>query len=155
MPRRRLLNGVLDNLLDLLVSRYTDYDGYWLFGLLTSEHKPIKLSLIRPQGTLQHPVEHYLEHLAHAKFEHLLLRSGLLASHVTAAGLVLTRSETQVNRIAGQHVRWGYMMTLEAWASSDLGRTYRRKRGVFVSPHDPRFEHRSTRRLQRAYNPAP
>jgi hypothetical protein len=34
MARRRDLKGVLRNFLDTHVSRYSDFDGYWLFGLL-------------------------------------------------------------------------------------------------------------------------
>ncbi len=34
MATRRAINGVLGNFLGTYVSRYSDYDSYWLFGFI-------------------------------------------------------------------------------------------------------------------------
>ncbi len=69
MMRRRTINGVLHNFLGTYTSRYSDYDGYWLFGLLVGEVGELKIDLLSPTvgTTTSAPVAAVIE-LAVRKF---------------------------------------------------------------------------------------
>jgi hypothetical protein len=47
MPSSRTLRAVLHNTLGTYLSRYSDYDGYWLFGFLVPRLIELKFDLLR------------------------------------------------------------------------------------------------------------
>jgi hypothetical protein len=44
----RKIRGVLHNFLATYSSRYSDYDGYWLFGVLAQESGHLQIDLVNP-----------------------------------------------------------------------------------------------------------
>ena len=46
MAKRRAIRGVLGNFLGTFTSRYSDYDGYWLFGFLVADLKDLRIDLL-------------------------------------------------------------------------------------------------------------
>ena len=46
MASRRVIKGVLGNFLGTYVSRYSDYDGYWLFGFLVGDLGELRINLL-------------------------------------------------------------------------------------------------------------
>ena len=46
MTTRKAIKSVLDNFLGTYISRYSDYDGYWLFGFLVKESPHLKINLL-------------------------------------------------------------------------------------------------------------
>ncbi len=45
MPTRRVLKSVLHNCLGTFTSRYTDYEGYWLFGFFINKVGALEFDL--------------------------------------------------------------------------------------------------------------
>ncbi len=46
MATRRIIKGVLGNFLGTYVSRYSDYDGYLLFGFLVGDFAELRINLL-------------------------------------------------------------------------------------------------------------
>jgi hypothetical protein len=46
MKPRRIIKGVLHNFLGTYTSRYSDYDGYWLFGMLVRDVEELSIDLL-------------------------------------------------------------------------------------------------------------
>ncbi|MCE9583307.1 MAG: hypothetical protein K8T20_12535, partial [Planctomycetes bacterium] len=46
MARRRTIEGVLYNFLGTYTSRYSDFDGYWLFGFIVESTSQLTLDLM-------------------------------------------------------------------------------------------------------------
>ena len=46
MPTRRVIQGVLQNFLGTFISRYSDYGGYWLFGILADDLAGLCIDLL-------------------------------------------------------------------------------------------------------------
>lgn len=46
MPTQRAIRGVLGNFLGTYTSRYSEHDGYWLFGLVVAELGELEVNLL-------------------------------------------------------------------------------------------------------------
>ena len=56
VANRRVIKGVLDNFLGTYTSRYTDYEGYWLFGLLVADLGEVEFDLLAAGGSPDSPL---------------------------------------------------------------------------------------------------
>ena len=45
---RRIIKGVLHNFIGTYTSRYSDYDGYWLFGMVVRDVAELRIDLLYP-----------------------------------------------------------------------------------------------------------
>ncbi len=69
MATRRTMRGVLGNFLGTYTSRYSDFDGYWLFGFLVSDLGEFRIDLLAPNpGEPNTPLAVAVQ-LAAAKFD--------------------------------------------------------------------------------------
>lgn len=144
MPTRNALRGVLAGFLGTFTSRYSDYDGYWLFGFLVLESEII-IDLLGDASDDASPPLRAARELARMKFREQLGKSGLPRSTVQRASLYVERPPTPEEGLAGNWRRSGFGVRFRAIAVADNGRSYQREEVVFVAPHDPRFESRSAR----------
>jgi hypothetical protein len=46
MTSRRVILGVLHNFLGTFTSRYSDFDGYWVFGFLVESMDAVRIDLL-------------------------------------------------------------------------------------------------------------
>ncbi len=146
--RRRNIRGVLGGLLGRYTSRYSDFDGYWLFGMLVSNLDHLVIDLLQADETPpRHPLA-LAEALARSVFRDQMAKAGLPLSRAAAASIELKRSSTPSGGHAGDYVVPGFDVTFIARVVSDLGTVYQHTTTIFVAPHDPRREMRATRRLQ-------
>jgi hypothetical protein len=147
MKIRRQITGALCGLLDTYGSRYSDYDGYWIFGLLAREADSISFDLLREDSASgSSPVVVVARQLARMKFQEQLQRAHIPAEYVSEAKLTIRKiGDSRVGPVNG-HITEGHQVSLVAEAVSDLGKKYRGEKFIFVAPHDPSFECRSTRR---------
>lgn len=143
----RQITDVLCGLLDTYSSRYSDYDGYWLLGLLVREADLFSLDLLHENSvSVASPVVAKAQRLAQSKFQELLRHSHIPIECVSEAKLIIQKSgDSKVGPVNG-HMSRGHQMILTGEAVSDLGKKYRAQKVVFVAPHDPSLELRSTRR---------
>ena len=149
MPRRLLINGVLDGFLGNLVSRYSEFQGYWLLGFLAVERMSLEIDLRRGGPRVGYSPEERFVEVASRQFNDQLGKWQIPPSWVAAARLDVTWSNDVVNEVVngrfGRDTRDGYEATFAASVKTDLGRTLARAKHVFVSPHDSSTEMPSAR----------
>ena len=144
MPTRRVLNGVLCGFLGTYTSRYSDYDGYWLLGFLVGNLEKAEFDLLTSEaGIFRNPIS-AARNLAASKFADQLRKAALELHNLNEARLTIERLPDD-RSVPGQHFRCGYNLLFRATATADTGRQYEQEKIVFVAPHDPRLESRSTR----------
>ena len=142
----RCMRGVPANVLGSIVSRYSDYDGYWLFGMVVADLRATKIDLLADMGDVTEPNPRAaLFHRAKTVFHQQLVKAGVNIARIREATLDLTRSSTRRPGVVNHHAAEGYDVTLTIRVSSDVNKVYQRTMVIFVSPHDPRVELRSAR----------
>jgi len=145
MTSRRTIKGVLHNFLGTYTSRYSDFDGYWLFGLLVEKLGRISIDLLDASGERKATPLAYAEWLAAQKFREQIGKAGLPRSWFQEARLDVTKSaDTRLGLVNGRSCS-GYDVRFLAHVVTDLGKTYDSASSIFVAPHDPKVELRSAR----------
>lgn len=137
---------MLHNYLETLSSRYSDYDGFWVFGLLFHNLGAIKIDLDSQSSLLPgDPVLVWFEAESRRKFAEQIAKDRIPIEYVRAARLVCEVVSKPFSGSIGGSPTEGATCRLTVSVTSDLGAEYSRKKEFFVAPHDPSREHRSTR----------
>ncbi len=146
MTSHRVIPGVLHNFLGTFTSRYSDFDGYWVFGFLVESMDGVRIDLLggvaenadsSPSG--------FARRLAAQKFSEQIAKAGLSRKWFREAYLDISKSpESTVGFVNGRSSS-GYDLRFRAHVVTDLGREYDSTAAIFVAPHDPKIESRSTR----------
>jgi hypothetical protein len=143
---RKAIKGVLHNFLETYTSRYSDYDGYWLFGVLIEELEQFNINLLDTGcGTTESAPMTAAVQLAATKFQEQMGKAGLSMSCIREARLAATKSSNLRNGYVNGHRSTGFDISFIARAVSHGGKSYECRKSVFVAPHDPDVELRSTR----------
>ena len=148
MASRRVLKGVLANFLHTYASRYSDFDGYWLFGLVVEQLERLEVDLLQADGDAENirPVE-FARRLARLRFREQLAKVGLGLDRVKAAFLILSRAGDARPGHVNVDAATGWPVSCTARATTDLGRVFETTLTIrFVAPHDPAKEHWSGRK---------
>jgi hypothetical protein len=149
MPARKLMTSVLRGFLGTYLSRYSDLDGYLVFGLATDCLGGLEVDLTsEPPGPSFDP-EGELRRLAIRRFNEQLAKVHLPVSVVHDARLTCRRGsavQIRLQVIPGDVPVEGHDYVFCAQATTDLGRTYREERHVFIAPCDSEVFRRSGRR---------
>jgi len=140
------LNGVLHNFLGTYTSRYSDYNGYWLFGFLVRTLDVLEFDwLTEFDGRATSPND-FSQQLAISRFAEQIHESGLDAQLVHEAYLRIERiAERVVSPVNGRPAK-GFPMRFTAQAKADTGKQFSRDRTLFVAPHSPWREYRSSQK---------
>jgi hypothetical protein len=147
MATRRALKGALHNFLGTFTSRYSDFDGYWLLGLIEANLEGLLINLsssaeLPPNGgALGFAIE-----LAKEKFGEQLEKAAVSRSWVRESHLQITLSPEAEARFSNSSFRNGHNYRFCARVLTDLARTVEAEIYVYVAPHDPALETRSRRR---------
>jgi len=140
---RRKLTGVLCGFLDAFVSRDSDYDGYWIFGLLVREGDEFSFDLLHASSKIEGtPVLSAASQIAHSKFVRLLEKSHIPAQFVSEGRLIMSKLEPATRGLVNRRTSNGHLYSLQAEATSDLGKQYTARKTIFIAPHDPSVEQR-------------
>ncbi len=143
MATRRVIKSVLQSFLGTYTSRYSDYDGYWLFGFLVADLGELRINLLGQNvGDPASPVG-VATSLAVTKFEEQRRKSDLAPSHIHEAWLTIQRLPGERKWWASDHWSAGFNIRFSALAVMENGKRYERECDVFVAPHNPEFESRS------------
>jgi hypothetical protein len=135
---RRNLKGALHNFLATFASRYSDYEGYWLFGFLLNDTDEVKIDLLNPNSDIPSsaPVQ-VAANIARQKLREQLDKARLNISCAHEAHLTITKlpeiRRGLVNGLASE----GHEIRCLASVVTDLGKTYQRRMNVFVARHNP------------------
>src|SRR5688572_24413500 len=146
MPRRRLINGVLQSFLGTFSSRYSDFNGYWLFGFLVGGPDLVTIDLLAPLDSHvpATPIES-AKAIAAQRFNDQIEKCGVPTHWIAEARLDLQFPKGVSAKPNSGAARPVVELMIAVSVKSDLGRTYLRGVLLEVSPHDPRFETRSAR----------
>jgi hypothetical protein len=134
---------VLGNFLGTYISRYSDFEGYWLFGFLIGDLTEFRIDLLVPiAGVAGTPLDVAVRSAA-AKFEDQLRKAGLTRSQVREAWLELRKLPSPVEGSVNGHLCIGHRLLFAAGAVMESGRRFEREQNVFVAPHNAEVEWRS------------
>ena len=147
MSNHRIIQSVLDNFLGTYTSRYSDIDGYWLFGFLVNDIEDVKINLILPseENDERTPMA-IARRLAIIKFAEQAKKASIDISHIREAHLGIIKSPDSRQEFVNVHECFGYNLIFTANAVTNSGKKYQSVMIIFVAPHDPQVEFRSTRR---------
>jgi hypothetical protein len=140
---------VTKNFLGTFTSRYSNFDGYWLFGFLVGA-ADLDIDLLGDPGDRRRRGDEPSEHaslVARTVFLDQLAKHRFSVSRLRDARLAISTSPTACERLAGGSLRAGCEMTFVIVVTTDHGGTYRASCSTFVAPHDAALElqSRSTR----------
>ena len=146
--RQRILKSVAHNFLGTYTSRYSDYDGYWVFGIIFDLFEEIVIDLLDPIAPISGNLPLLAAtRLATFKFQEQVNKSGFPISRIRDATLTITKSpfvtERRINGVPSAGNELKFLVTVV----SDLGKIYEAAAFIFVAPHNPTVERRSTRRI--------
>lgn len=140
MATRRAIRGVLGTFLGTYVSRYSDFEGYWLFGYLISGLTELRINLLAADVGEEGTPLALAQRSAAGKFDDQMRKAGLVRAQIPEASLDLRRLPDSVEGCVNGHICIGHRLLFRAMAVMDNGRRYERELSVFVAPHDPKFE---------------
>jgi hypothetical protein len=143
---RRNLNGALHNFLATFTSRYSDYDGYWLFGFLLDDTDELKIDLLNSGSELpaSSPLQ-FAANIARHRFREQLAKAGLNMSCAREAYVTITKLPETRRGLVNGHASNGHEVRCIATVITDLGKTYQGRMNIFVAPHNPEVEQRRAR----------
>jgi hypothetical protein len=153
MPHRRDLKGVVHNFLGTYTSRYSDHEGWWVFGLAEAQLASTCIDLLGEDSAASQEALAAAAQIARARFAEQLAKAKIPSSFVREAQLSITRSpEMSRGQVNG---RWcdGHIFTFAVRVVSDRGKTFEDKASIFIAPHDATTERRSTRAPNQSLEP--
>jgi len=147
MPSRRTIKGALHNFLATFTSRYSDFGGYWLFGLLIENIEQTRIDLLAAISDGSDTPTAAVKRLAITKFAEQIEKAGISKSWFREARLEAAKMPgSRIGAVNG-HVCCGYEVRFVVRAITDLGKGYERALSIFVAPHNPAMELRSARAI--------
>lgn len=149
MATRKVIKAVLGNFLGTYLSRYSEFDGHWLFGFLVGDLNDFKIDLLQQKcvADLNSPLA-LAKLLAVTKFDDQRRKAGLAISQIQQATLTIRRMPEKESGTINGHLCVGFKVKFLAEAVMSDGRHYKKEQLVFVAPHDPKVELKSARNPQ-------
>ena len=144
--KHKVLLGAMSGFLGAYTSRYSDSDGYWIFGFLVETAERLEIDLLNP--TLNRTLsarESEAADIACRKFREQVEKHRYELSRIRRAKLMIARLPGEKRLQAQKHSLPGYDLEFTVAVTSERGKTFKAKEIVFVAPHDPRAERQSAR----------
>jgi hypothetical protein len=146
MTSRRVIPGVLHNFLGTFTSRYSDFDGYWVFGFLVESIGTVRFDLLGEVSEIaKFTASDFTRWLAAQKFNEQLAKAGLARELFREAYLDISTSPEGTLGVVNGRRSSGYDVRFQVHVVSDFGRAYDSTTSIFVAPHNPSVESRSAR----------
>lgn len=135
------------NFPSICTGRSSDFDGYWLFGFLSDlEHLTVNLLDRQPAAAEMSPVSVAIA-IARQRFLEQMEKASLSLSSLSEASVEIVRlNEPKMGPVNGRTCE-GRHFRFQVRAFSKTGKNYKCSRTIFIAPHNPKIEQRSTRRL--------
>ncbi|MFI5345825.1 MAG: hypothetical protein ACHQ51_05580 [Elusimicrobiota bacterium] len=142
------MKSVLRGFLGTFTSRHSDFDGYWLFGLILKDLDGTKINLLAAAaGTPSSKEKDEAMRLACLKFQDQLEKHGFRSVVLREAELRLELLPGTKEGFVNGKLSNGQEIRFEVHVVSKHGKHFKAVETIFVAPHDARKELRSTRRL--------
>jgi hypothetical protein len=146
LKRRRRIQGILCNFLGTYTSRYSDYEGWWVLGFLANEVEQLKIDLLNPQITnFENKPLVFAVELAARKFCEQMDKNGISISWIREASLEISKLPQSKNGFVNGRASVGNDFRFTVQATTDFGKAYKTEVTIFIAPHNPKIESRSTR----------
>jgi hypothetical protein len=136
---------VLGNFLGTYVSRYSDYQGYLLFGFLVADLGELRINLLGQTVTEPDTPLGVAIVSAAVRFEDQRQKAGLARSQLRDAWLTIRTVPGLCWGEVNGHSRSGSNLSFLVGAVLDDSKCYERERVVFIAPHNAEVELRSAR----------
>jgi hypothetical protein len=144
MATQRVLRSVTRNFLETYTSRYSDREGYWLFGFL-SDSPQLEIDLLGDRHRRSEDPPEDARLFAMDAFVDQLTKARMAEARLRSARLTISTSPQRTDQVAGGTLREGREMTFAVVITTNTGATYDARCTRFVARHDPSLELRSTR----------
>src|SRR2546423_1796918 len=90
MPRRGTVRALLHNFLGTYTSRYSEFEGYWLFGFIVAKLTKLEWNLLAPGNATGDKVIEAAQRLAVERFSDQATRAGV-SGRLSRATLLLEK----------------------------------------------------------------
>jgi hypothetical protein len=98
----KAIRGALNNFLATYTSRNSDYDGYWLFGLLVKDLVALDFDLLKEISHPSRPTPlQFAEISAAKKFRFQMQKAGVNSARVAEARLKITKTSDTLSGFQG------------------------------------------------------
>jgi hypothetical protein len=144
MSATRPLKGIIANFLDTYLSRYSEHEGYWLFGFLVGQLATLHVDLLHPPTDERAAFQRAID-LAVRRFREQLLKAGIDLDVVRSAELTLARQEHARPVDVNESMAVGSEILAIIRVESIRGRQFETQRRVLVAPHNAAVEFKSAR----------
>ena len=148
MASRKIISSVLQNFLGTYTSRYSEYEGYWLFGFLVRDLDEAAFDLLNQEPTVPNTPVAMAMSLAAGRFADQMRKAKLQVSQIADATLRIKKQTTAATGLVNGHSCAGFILKFSATALMNDNKRYEHSRDIFVAPHDERVEIRSARRVE-------
>ena len=142
MPVTRTLKGVINSFLDTFVSRYSAYDGYWLFGVLVPELTTFCVDLLNPPSDSRPHFQRAIQ-LAARKFREQAHKGKIDLQMLRVAKLTMSRREEPIPFEVSGFATEAWPLTVSVAAEDLRGRRHLAEQVLLVARHNPAVERRS------------
>jgi hypothetical protein len=135
---------VLHNMLGTYLSRYSDYEGYWLFGFLVPRLTDLQIDLLgrREHGDI---IQDRAAERAVTAFRDQIAKARFPLDRVRSADLLLRREPALVDLDVDGAPAKGWWVVATARVETVSGLRFERQCEVRVAAHNPEVERRSAR----------
>ena len=135
---------MLKNFLGTYTSRYSEFQGYWLFGFLVADLGELRIDLLATTASASEGPLSVAIRLAVEKFQDQVRKARVAPARVRSGRLILRRSPSAVKGTVNRHACLGYSVHFMAEVVMNDERRYEQEHVLFVAPHNPAAELRST-----------
>ena len=144
----KAIRGALNNFLATYTSRNSDYDGYWLFGLLVKDLVHLDFDLLKEFKEPSRPTPLQFAEISAARiFRYQMQKAGVSAPRIAEARLKITKTPDTISNFQGHRAWTAHVLRVHAHVKSNHGRLFTAETTVLAAPHSFLFESRSTLRL--------
>jgi hypothetical protein len=147
MKQAQSMKGVVANFLATYTSRYSDFGGYWVFGVYFHDLADLRLDLLSNVEAGHADPSHPVARMAAAKFQEQMALARIRRTRVQEAWLTVDRLPASTEAEVNGRLSQGALVRFVTGVKMVGGRSFDCERIVFVAPHDPQVERRSTRAI--------
>ena len=146
MTKRRAIKGILHNFLGTFISRYSEFDGYWLFGFLVEDIQTTRIDLLSTNFEETDETISIAKQIAVRKFAEQFEKANIPISWLGEAFLEITKSPKPKECYVNGELCTGYEMEFVANTVTDKEKLYKSASTIIVAPHNPIIELQSRHR---------
>lgn len=143
MKRGKILQAASHNFLETLISRNSDHQGYWVFGLAYHHLNGMTIDLL-VESAESEPPANWLHGMAAKRFADQLTKHGEDASSLQSAVLEFERLGEATHTFHDCQ-RKGHDFLVTVKIQTEDGHSFTEPKTFFVAPNDPEVESKSTR----------